>query len=130
MGNKGVIRPIDHQLGMLQRAVDVLLIFLTLFVTLSIYLSLSGWNGQYTMTVLTTVTIFYIAAEHNGLYQSYRFEKLTGELKPLFIACPRSLACCFWATPLKSPTNFLVLYWVVGVSSRLQLYSPRVLCFK
>ena len=86
MGNKGVIRPIDHQLGMLQRAVDVLLIFLTLFVTLSIYLSLSGWNGQYTMTVLTTVTIFYIAAEHNGLYQSYRFEKLTGELKPLFIA--------------------------------------------
>ena len=86
MGNQGVIRPIDHQLSMLQRTADVLLIVLTLFATVSIYLSFSGWSSHYTTTLITSVAIFYIAAEHNGLYQSYRFKSLTGQLKPLLTA--------------------------------------------
>jgi putative colanic acid biosynthesis UDP-glucose lipid carrier transferase len=107
MANQGIIRPIDHQLGLLQRAVDVLLIFLTLFATVFIYLSSSSWNGQYTITVLTGVAIYYIAAEHNGLYQSYRFEGLAGELKLLFIA---------WLTAI---TGLLLLGYALKVTHEL-----------
>ena len=107
MGNQGIIRPIDHQLGMLQRAVDVLLIFLTLFATVFIYLPFSSWSGQYTITVLSGVAIFYIAAEHNGLYQSYRFERLSGELKPLFTA---------WLTTI---TGLLLLGYALKVTHEL-----------
>ena len=107
MANQGIIRPIDHQLGLLQRAVDVLLIFLTLFATVFIYLPSNSWNGQYTIVVFTGVAIYYIAAEHNGLYQSYRFERLAGELKPLFIA---------WLTAI---TGLLLLGYALKVTHEL-----------
>ncbi|MDC1117282.1 hypothetical protein OAS73_05345, partial [Luminiphilus sp.] len=79
MANSRIIRPIDHQFGMLQRVVDVLLIFLTLNVTVFVYLSANSWSGQYSITVLAGMAIFYIAAEHNGLYQSYQFDRLSEE---------------------------------------------------
>ena len=107
MANNRIIRPIDHQLGMLQRVVDVLLIFLTLNVTVFVYLSANSWSGQYSITVLAGMAIFYIAAEHNGLYQSYRFDRLAEELRPLFIS---------WLTAI---TGLLLLGYALKVTHEL-----------
>jgi undecaprenyl-phosphate glucose phosphotransferase len=86
MSNSGIIRPFDHQLGLLQRVVDAGLIIVCLVACYWAYHGTLAWSDKYTVAAISAVALFYVAAKVNNLYQSYRVEGIFGEVRPLLSA--------------------------------------------
>ncbi len=83
MGKNGLIRRHDHQLGILVRVVDALIIIATLYLAKQLYKV--GWSPNWSMTALLGVAIFYISANINHLYQSYRLGGMSEETPRLLM---------------------------------------------
>lgn len=86
MSNSGIIRPFDHQLGLVQRIVDALLIVGSLAVCFWAYQGTNTWTDKYTIMAISAVALFYVAARINNLYQSYRISGMLREIQPLAAA--------------------------------------------
>lgn len=86
MSNSGIIRPFDHQVGLVQRIVDALLIVGSLAFCFWAYQGTNAWNDKYTIMAISAVAMFYVAARINNLYQSYRISGMLKEIQPLVVA--------------------------------------------
>jgi len=92
MAQNGIIRPFDHQLSLIQRIIDALIIIVTLMLSYWLYHQNFSWTDKYTITAIAAVLFFYLAAKINNLYQSYRIAGFIQEIKPLMLSWLGTLA--------------------------------------
>lgn len=90
MGKAGLIRQFDHQLGILLRLADAATIVGLLFIIKQLYLA--GWNTRYSLTAISAVALFFLAANVNHLYRSYRLGGLLEEMPRLIMSWLMTLA--------------------------------------
>jgi len=80
-GVRGFIRPFEHQLGVLSRAIDLTWIVLTLYVSLR--LAGWGWDERYTMLAAASCALFLLAAEAANVYNNRRSAPLRFDFRNL-----------------------------------------------
>lgn len=82
--SKGLIRPLHSQLQGLNRAIDSLLIFMSLQISLQAYKT--PLNSEYLLLCLVSIVIFSLFAENQEIYQGWRGS-------PMFDEAVRTLLC-------------------------------------
>ena len=85
----GIIRPYHSMLTLVQRALDVAMIVLALWLTMAVYADLSApepWHVHDTLAAGAASLLFLFAADACGLYEGFRGVPLVHELKRVWLA--------------------------------------------
>ncbi len=91
MPKNGLIRQHDHSLGILIRVLDAVIIVGVLFAVKQAYLG-GGWGPRWSVVAFSAVAVFYLAANINHLYQSYRLGGIVEEMPRLIMTWLMTLA--------------------------------------
>jgi putative colanic acid biosynthesis UDP-glucose lipid carrier transferase len=80
----GFIRPYQRELALLGRAIDLVIVIVTL--RLGMFLSGWAWDMRYTLLASVAATLFYLCAEAVKLYDNRRSTPLQADLRNLLLA--------------------------------------------
>jgi putative colanic acid biosynthesis UDP-glucose lipid carrier transferase len=80
----GFIRPYQRELALLGRAIDLVLVIVSL--RIGMFLSGWSWDMRYTLLASVAATLFYLAAEAVKLYDNRRSTPLQADLRNLLVA--------------------------------------------
>lgn len=86
MKSRGLIEPINSQLGFFQRIIDAVTIISVLIICVWGYHQKIFWTDKYTIAAISAVIFFYLSANLNNVYRSYRIQGILGGLSPLVLA--------------------------------------------
>jgi hypothetical protein len=118
----GIIRPYHSMLTLVQRALDVAMIVLALWLTMALYADLSApepWDVHDTLAAGAASLLFLFAADACGLYEGFRGVPLVHELKRVWLAWFIVFAgCSCWPSRSRSPPATAVPCRSAGWSAR------------
>lgn len=126
MLQQGYVHRNQRLISVIQRSLDLLIILGCLLICNIIYhQSLSMAPAQYFISGLLGASFFYVVAGTNGLYQSWRFEAISSELKLIlhsWFASVMILLAIGWAVKVSSDLSRVVIgSWFV--------FTPIILLF-
>jgi putative colanic acid biosynthesis UDP-glucose lipid carrier transferase len=120
----GHFRPHPSSFSVLQRAVDAVLIVFGEYVAARLYPE--AWNTDKTLAATVAVIAFYLMAEMNGVYRSWRGQPFRNEAIPVLsawaLSIPVMLGVAFISKNTASYSRFITLVWFMVTPAMMLLW--------
>ena len=118
MVQQGYIHRNQRLISVIQRSLDVVIISGCLWINHVFYQGASVAPSLYIITALLGSSFFYMIGSSNGLYQSWRFEALSTQLKVItqtWLITAISLLILGWAIKASSDLSRVVVgFWLIS----------------